>query len=242
MIDLHSHILPGLDDGSTGIVQSIAMAKIAVDSGIRAMAVTPHCIDDRRIGIRSALDLLRDALAEAQIPLKLYPGMEIMGSPATADMLLQGRLITINGSRYPLVEFPFKSTGEAETAILAQIVQAGYTPIVAHPERYAYVQEDPSLLNLWKEMGCGFQVNRGSFLGHFGGNARILAYDMTSRGFTTIVATDAHSDQHRIPWMRDIKNILEREISPLAAQYLLRQNPLHILKNEDISSVDPDWF
>lgn len=242
MIDLHSHILPGLDDGSTGIVQSIEMAKIAVDSGIRAMAVTPHCIDDRRIGIRTALSMLRDALEEAQIPLKLYPGMEIMGSPSTADMLLDGRLITINGSRYPLVEFPFKSDGDTETNTLAQIVEAGYTPVVAHPERYLYVQEDPSILNLWKEMGCAFQVNRGSFLGHFGGNARILAYDMTVRGFTTIIASDAHSNQHRIPWMRDIKNILDREISPLSAQYLLRQNPLHILRNEDIPSLDPDWF
>ena len=125
MIDLHTHILPGLDDGSTGVAQSVEMAKIAVDCGIRAMAVTPHCIDDRRIDIRAALALLRDALEEAKIPLKLYPGMEIMGTPETARMLLEKRLLTINGSRYPLIEFAFKSSGEVETSILSQVIDAG---------------------------------------------------------------------------------------------------------------------
>lgn len=242
MIDLHTHILPGLDDGSTGIDQSVEMAKIAVDCGIRAMAVTPHCIDDRRIDIRAALALLRDALEEAKIPLKLYPGMEIMGTPETARMLLEKRLLTINGSRYPLIEFAFKSSGEVETNILSSIIDAGFTPVVAHPERYSYVQDDPSILNLWKKMGCEFQVNRGSYIGHFGERAKALTYEMTARGFTTIVASDAHSDHHRIPYLRDVRNVLEREFSPVAAQYLLRQNPLRILKNEELPAIEPDWF
>ena len=168
MIDLHSHILPGLDDGASNIMESVAMAKIAVDCGIRGMAVTPHCSNDRRNDIRTGLMLLRDVLQEANIPLILYPGMEIKGSTNTADMLSNGQLITINGSRYPLIEFDFKSTGEMETNILNDVILAGFTPIVAHPERYTYVQKEPELLNLWKQMGCGFQINRGSFLGHFG--------------------------------------------------------------------------
>lgn len=242
MIDLHSHILPGLDDGAANLNQAIEMARIAVDCGIRGMAVTPHCVDDRRINIRSAMMLLRDALQEAQIPLILYPGMEIFGHENTAKMLLEGKLLTLNSSRYPLIEFNFNGSGEEETMILESVIEAGYVPLVAHPERYAYLQQDPQILNDWHRMGCLFQVNRGSFLGHFGERSRNLAYEMTARGFTTVVASDAHSNQHRIPWMRDAKNILEREISPVAAQYLLRQNPLKVLKNEEITAMEPDWF
>jgi protein-tyrosine phosphatase len=242
MIDLHSHILPGLDDGAPNIMASIGMAKIAVDCGIRGMAVTPHCCADRRKDIREAILLLRDVLQESNIPLILYPGMEIKGTPNTADMLAEGQLITINGSRYPLIEFDFKSSGEMETNILRDVVQAGFVPIVAHPERYSYVQEEPELLNLWKTIGCGFQVNRGSFIGHFGEAAKQLAYEMTARGFTTVVSSDAHSDQHRIPWLKDVKMILARHFDPIASQYLLRYNPLRILRNEELLQSDPDWF
>ncbi len=242
MIDLHSHILPGMDDGASNIMESIEMAKIAVDCGIRGMAVTPHCNNDRRKEIRTGLMLLRDALQEANIPLILYPGMEIKGSPGTADMLSNGQLLTINGSRYPLIEFDFKSTGEMETNIIKDVAQAGFTPIIAHPERYFYVQEEPELLNVWKGIGCGFQVNRGSFLGHFGEGAKQLAYEMTARGFTTVIASDAHSDQHRIPWLKDAKMLLTRQYAPIAAQYLLRYNPLRILRNEELLQSDPDWF
>ena len=242
MIDLHSHILPGLDDGAVNLKQSIEMARIAVDNGIRGMAVTPHCSDDRRLPIRTSLLLLRDALQEAGISLILYPGMEIFGKENTAQLLLEGRLLCINCSRYPLIEFNFNGTGETESQILDSVVQAGYVPVVAHPERYQYIQENPQLLNIWRQMGCLFQVNRGSYLGQFGEHCRQIAYEMTMRGFTTVVASDAHSSQHRIPCLRDVRNLLERDISPLAAQYLLRHNPLKILRNEEIIQIDPDWF
>jgi protein-tyrosine phosphatase len=242
MIDLHTHILPGLDDGSSNIKESIAMAKIAVDCGIRGMAVTPHCSSDRRREICEALTLLRIVLNESNIPLILYSGMEIKGAPDTADMLSDGRLITINGSRYALIEFDFQSKGEIETKILKDVIQAGFTPIVAHPERYVYVREERQLLNEWKAMGCGFQVNRGSFIGHFGEAAKDLAFEMTARGFTTIVASDAHSDQHRIPWLKDVKMLFARHFDPVAPQFLLRYNPLRILRNEELLQSDPDWF
>lgn len=242
MIDLHSHILPNLDDGASGICESIAMAKIAVDCGIRGIVATPHCSNDRRKDVNTALLLLREALQEAELPLIVYPGMEIMGGPETANLLSKGRLLTINGSRYPLIEFAFKSSGETETCILQDVIQAGFVPIIAHPERYAFVQEEPKILNLWKEMGCGFQVNRGSYIGHFGEKAKYLSLEMTARGFTTIVASDAHSEQHRIPWLKDAKILLNRHFSPTASHYLLRHNPLRILRNEDLPQFEPDWF
>lgn len=91
-------------------------------------------------------------------------------------------------------------------------------------------------------MGCLMQVNRGSVLGRFGRQAQAMAVEMVERGFAVAVATDAHSCRSRTPWMRDIREVLTREISPLCAQTLLRDNPRRILKNERLRSMEPEWF
>ncbi len=242
MFDLHSHILPGLDDGSQSLDESLEMARMAAESGVRAVVATPHCLGDRARDVARAFILLRDALEETKIPLTLYPGMEIFGSTNTAELLKNNRLFTLNGSRYPLIEFAFRTDGEEETAVLRQVIDAGYTPVVAHPERYIYVQQDPELMNIWKEMGCLFQINRGSLLGRFGRREQAMAYALVDRGFATVVASDAHSPRMRTPWMRDVRELLREEFSFEAAEYLLDINPMSIVKNEDIHAADPVWF
>lgn len=242
MIDLHSHILPGLDDGARSLPDALDMARLAVESGVRAMVATPHCAGDRAREVRYAYNILRQALREENIPLRLLLGMEIFGTRDTAYLLRQGGLLTLNGSRYPLIEFDFGSDGEAETLMLQKVIQAGYTPIVAHPERYGYVQEDPALLNLWKRMGCVFQVNRGSLLGRFGMDAQQMGFALVERGFAAVIASDAHSARMRTPWMRDVQELIGQEFSPFAADYLLRDNPLRIIKNEKLPPAEPEWF
>jgi len=242
MIDLHSHILPELDDGSQSLQESLAMARMAVDSGITAMVATPHCIDDRTREVYDAWQLLTQALRENEIPLKLCLGMEIFGTADTVRLLKEGRLFTLNGSKYPLVEFSFQSSGEEETYILRSLCKAGYRPVVAHPERYAYIQRNPKLANQWHRMGCLMQVNRGSLLGRFGRSAQIMGVELVERGFAAAVATDAHSPGMRTPWMRDIREVLAKEVSPQCAKALLLDNPKKILKNERLDPVEPDWF
>lgn len=242
MIDLHSHILPELDDGAESLAESLAMARMAVDSGITAMAATPHCSWDRRDEVLESWRLLRQALEENNIPLKLYPGMEILGTEDTVRLLQEGKLLTLNGSRYPLVEFAFVGSGESQTRLLQELCGAGYQPIVAHPERYAYVQRDPRIINHWFRMGCLMQVNRGSLLGRFGGRAQAVGVELVERGFAVAVATDAHSFDRRTPWMRDVREMLTREISPLCAKTLLKDNPRRILKNEPLLLMEPEWF
>lgn len=242
MIDLHSHILPELDDGSQSLRESLAMARMAVDSGITAMVATPHCADDRSWETYEAWQLLSQALSENEIPLKLFPGMEIFGTPDTVRMLREGKLFTLNGSRYPLIEFSFRSDGEEETAILRSVCKAGFRPVVAHPERYGYVQRDPRLVNRWHRMGCLFQVNRGSLLGRFGSRAQETAFELVNRGFASVVASDAHSPRMRTPWMADVQQLLTEEISAQCARVLLKENPKKILKDEEIPPVVPEWF
>lgn len=242
MIDLHSHILPELDDGSQNLRQSLEMARLALSGGITAMVATPHCSGDRVREVLEAVQLLRQALQEMDIPLKLYPGMEVFGTPDTARLLAEGRLLTLNDSRYPLIEFPFDTNGETETRILRDVLRAGFRPLVAHPERYGCIQRNPALADRWIKMGCLFQVNRGSLLGRFGPGAQRMAVQLTERGFASVVASDAHSHRVRTPWMEDIYSILSRELSPMAARYLLEDNPRRILKNEDLPPVEPEWF
>lgn len=242
MIDLHSHILPELDDGARSLEESLEMARMAVDSGITAMAATPHCAHDRTREVRESWQLLCEALRENEIPLKLLPGMEIFGTGETVRLLKEGKLLTINGSRYPLVEFGFYSTGDEETLVLRSLCKAGYRPIVAHPERYSYIQRSPRMINQWYRMGCLIQVNRGSLLGRFGRQAQAMAVELVERGFATMVATDAHSSRVRTPWMRDVREILTREVSPQCAKALLLENPRRVLKNEEIPRIEPEWF
>lgn len=242
MIDIHSHILPELDDGSPSLRESLAMARMAVDGGITAMVATPHCTGGRKAEVLESWRLLRQALEEAGIPLKLYPGMEIFGTADTVRLLKENKLLTLNGSRYPLVEFDFRAWGETETLLLYSLCKAGYRPIVAHPERYAFIQRDPRLINRWVRMGCLLQVNRGSLLGRFGRQAQAMAVEMVERGFAAVVATDAHSCRSRTPWMRDVREMLTREVSPLCARMLLRENPGRIVKNERLLPMEPEWF
>ena len=247
MIDIHAHILPGIDDGSPSMDASIEMAQLALESGVRAMIATPHCdlpgehcVAAQDIPLR--VDVLTQSLRDAGLPLHIYRGMEIFGTPQTAERLKRGALCTLAASRYPLIEFPFYDYGPQATEILRSVLRLGLRPIVAHPERYAYTQAEPQLLNTWAAMGCLLQINRGSMLGRFGGRAEALAHGMLERGFVSFVASDAHSPVARTPWMRDAAVFLLREYSGELAQKLLDQNPRCVLRDVEIETDEPEWF
>lgn len=242
MIDLHCHILPGLDDGSGSLDESIEMAAMAADQGVRHIVATPHCLTGSAPDVIDGVAMLRELLQEAQIPIRLYAGMEIFGSFDTARLLQERKLLTLNGSRYPLIEFSFYTDGTAETEILQTVIDAGYTPLVAHPERYEYILQQPRLINQWKKMGCLFQVNRCSLLGRYGEDIQMMALELVERGFAAAVATDAHSSKVRTPRARDAYEMLYHSVSPVAAETLMIHNPKKIITNHVLPPVEPDWF
>ena len=251
MIDIHAHILPGVDDGSPSLESSLEMAALAVESGVRAIIATPHCnlpdeLSDTggldAAGVRRHIDALRRELSREGIALRLCPGMEIFGTMQTAQRLRAGTLCTLAGSRYPLIEFPFIDYAEEATVILASVLRLGLRPIVAHPERYRYTQSQPQLLNLWTDMGCLLQVNRGSLLGRFGEREEELSHALVGRGFAAFVASDAHTPVVRTPWMRDVWELLAQEYSEQTAYALLEGNPARVLNNQEINIPEPDWF
>ncbi len=242
MIDLHCHILPGLDDGAQTIEEALEMARLAADSGVEVLVATPHCRSGGARQVREAVLRLRKAVEEARIPLQIAAGMEIFGTWDTLDLLKDGELLTLNGTRCPLVEFDFHGSGQEQTQILQALCQGGFHPIVAHPERYRYVQRDPGLLNLWYEMGCRFQINKGSLLGRFGQTERALSLALVDRGFAAAVASDAHSPRYRTPWMSEVQTLLQEEFSPDTARWLLQTSPLAILKDQPPHQAVPVWF
>lgn len=248
MRDIHAHIIPGVDDGATDMESALAMAELALSGGVTAVCATSHCgfpgQDIRSFAERyvSGYTALRNNLNRTGIALKLYPGMEIFGTMDTAELLQDGILKTLNGSRYPLIEFPFVNYAREATEILGEVIELGLRPIVAHPERYRYVQANPALLSRWTEMGCLFQINRGSLLGRFGRSAEQMAFSMLARGYVCVVASDAHSPTSRTTWMRDVRELISEEFSPLLADKLLEENPRLILENKDIPMNEPEWF
>lgn len=248
MIDIHAHILPELDDGAPDMETALAMAELAVKSGVTAIITTPHSnmpdYFENYYGqnLYRAFTAFRRAIREASIDLQIYLGMEIYGTPQTAQLLYQGKLTTLAESGYPLIEFPFRGYAKEATQILQQIAAMGYRPVVAHPERYAYVQEEPAIVNQWLKMGCLMQLNRGSLQGHFGYAAQTMAYSLVERGFASFVASDAHSPVKRTTWMLDAYRLLAEEFGQRTAQTLLEENPRRVLLNQAIAMREPDWF
>ena len=177
MVDLHTHILPHLDDGAFDLETSVRMADLAARSGVFHMAATSHgnYYDYTLEEYRENFERLQAELRDREIPVKLYSGMEIFMDEKAADLLDLGELLTLNGTRYVLVEFDFEENVEKVYKYIADLQTRRYNIVLAHPERYLFVQRDPEFAYFLAEQGCALQVNKGSVLGQFGRRCRNLA-------------------------------------------------------------------
>ena len=241
MVDIHCHILPGFDDGSDNIEESVRMARLAVEGGTKAVIATPHSnIPEsyQNYCSREYVDkfkALRERLAEENIPLKLYPGHEIFASGNVVELIKSKRLITLCNSDYPLVEFGFTEHPASVFEKLEMIIAEGLTPVVAHPERYAFVIEDAGAPARLREIGCLLQINKGSLKGSFGRGAYLASRSIIGNELADFVASDAHSPYMRTPYLADAFEIISEIHSEEYAELLLSINPGKILKNEKIN-------
>lgn len=240
MIDLHCHILPGVDDGADSLGQALEMARIAADSGLRTVVATPHCnlpweeSENFAGTMVQPLALLRQAVKAAQIPLELLPGGEIFCTPDFPDLLEQRKLQTLADSRYLLMEFYFDESPEFMEICFQEAFRRGYIPVAAHPERYDAVYRDPELVPRWFRRGCIIQLNKGSILGRLGNRAETVSRHLLERGFAHAVASDAHSPNARTPHMTRILRHLEDTYAPGYARILLSRNPERIIQNQNV--------
>ena len=206
-VDIHCHILPGIDDGSKALAQSLAMARIAVDDGISTVFATPHHLNgvykNPAQQVRKGVQDLQDALNAEGIALRLLPGSEHHLVPELPDALAGGSAITMGDfGRAVLVELPVHTIPMGSDDLLEQILAQGLTPIIAHPERNSDLRRTPERLGEWVAMGSLAQVTAQSCTGQFGEPIQIAAREMVCRGLIHFIASDAHRDRRRIPQLR----------------------------------------
>jgi protein-tyrosine phosphatase len=235
LIDLHCHMLPGIDDGATDLSQSLAMARIATSDGIMVSACTPHIApglyDNAGPAIREAVAQLANVLESAGIPLCLVPGADVHLAPDLIEGLRSGRVLTLAESRYFLLEPPHHTAPPRLVDMIFRLMNADYRPIVTHPERLSWVESHYGVLRRLSASGVWMQLTAGSLTGRFGKRVRYWAERMLSEGMIQILATDAHDCGARAPRLSEARALAARRLGEEAAERLVYANPLAVLQD-----------
>lgn len=248
MIDIHSHILPGVDDGSQSLDESLELLEIAADSGVHTIVATPHCNIpdefDNYAGpeLEERFQRLNRAKKDLGIPIRICRGMEIFATEDLPALLRDKRVWTINHTRYFLMEFAFSEDVDFCRDVLRRCRELGYMPIIAHPERYFFVQDDPELAFEWCTAGFGLQLNKGSILGRFGPAPYHCASLLLDHNLAACVASDAHNPGQRSTYMGEINEVLFRDYGEDYRLLLLEENPSRILEGKNLLGYEPIPF
>ena len=237
--DIHSHVLPGVDDGSPTIEMSMQMIRKAVAAGCHNLVCTPHANHPKRSRNLSKDELQRafadlcEVAASENLPIELSLGMEIF---MTEDCLsnFTDKFLALNASRYYLIEFPFEvSKWQILESVLA-LREKHIVPIVAHPERYYSVQAEPSIIYKIYQMGALAQLNAGSVIGYFGREAADAARCLLNYGLITAIASDAHDDRYRTCDMQKCEYFISRNYGSKIMRKLMIDNPRNIVRDETV--------
>jgi protein-tyrosine phosphatase len=241
MIDIHHHCLPGVDDGPRELDEAVAMCRMAADEGIETIVATPHVLRGRwktwrPIELANRLDRLREAVADSP---RLILGSEVFFGHDLADVVSRGdTIVPLARSRYILVEFVANNVPHAEQPFY-RLQLAGFTPVIAHPERNTVFQARPDLLAAMVEAGARTQVTTGSLVGEFGSEAQRAAETFAACGLIHVVATDAHNTGKRPPRTQRALERLRELVGGTVADALTVRNPLAIVENRGLE-YEPD--
>lgn len=244
MIDLHNHILPGLDDGAVDLEESLEMARMAVEDGITGVVCTPHwsagIYDNSRAEILNSLQLLKKKLHDSNIPLELYPGSELRLNGSLANKIQSRELLTINDRGvHALIELPEIFVAEHIDNFLWQLCSQGITPILAHPERNPWVQRQPQMISVWIQMGALVQVTGASLLGLFGKLTQDFTVQLVKHQMVHIVATDAHAMHQRVPRLARARQAIEELTGAAQAHLMTSETPRRIVAGASIEVHQP---
>lgn len=243
MIDLHSHILPAVDDGAGSLEDSLAIARMAVDDGIEVMACTPHFMpgmyDNESSDIRQRVNALNQALIEENIPLALITGSDAHIRPDFLQCLRDGSILTLHDSRYVLFEPPHNILPPRLEDLLFNIAVSGYVPILTHPERLKWIEQSYSTFQNLAQAGVWMQITSGSLSGRFGKRPQYWAKRMLAEGIVSILATDAHNVRSRPPLLSEGYEIAAAELGDEEAKHLVFTRPLGVLEDVDPGALPP---
>lgn len=243
MIDLHSHILPDFDDGPKEIDESIAMAELAVAEGTTHLAATPHNFNWRagnmQQEIQQRVSALQAELDTRQIQLKLLVGVEVYLLPELRQQIEAGYAYPLANTRYMLVELPFTTWPTYTEQILFELQIMGYTPIIAHPERYTAVHENLGKVIPLVERGMLLQLTATSITGEMGSRATEVARQLLDHNLAHLVASDAHNMSKRPPILSRSKLILEDWVGAERTLELVQTVPQAIIDDRPVESPAP---
>lgn len=243
MIDIHSHILPGVDDGSSGIEESIRMAELYLENGIDKVIVTPHYIegtdsttlDENKV----VLENLKRVLKKKNLDLKLYLGNEIYVSPDTLSHITNRKAATLNETKYVLVELPMHDIPMYMKNTIYELSLKGYIPIIAHPERNTKIQENPNILYEFIEGGALAQLNLPSIEGRYGSRPKEIGEILLAHNMIHFVGTDAHSTRTRSPKVEKSLGILKEIVDKDTSERITYLNGKALLEDKLICVDEP---
>lgn len=237
MIDLHCHLLPGIDDGPSNLDDALAMAQQAVADGIHTCVVTPHIHPGRynntRQSIKQATQQLLVALQAHGIRLRVLPGAEVRISPESLALLLQDQVPFIgryHGCPVVLLELPHSGIPLGSLQFVQKVISHHIQPVIAHPERNKAVMDDPERIAPFVQAGCWLQITAGAVTGHFGPQAQAAAAHFISQGDARWVASDAHNTSTRPPRLAPALQHITTQWGEHTAQRLFHTHPQQLLE------------
>jgi protein-tyrosine phosphatase len=241
MIDLHSHILPGIDDGAPDLEVSLTMARAFVADGVTTLACTPHILPGlyHNTGpqIRQAVVQLQAALDAEQIPLQLIAGADNHITANFVGGLQSGHLLSLGDTRYVLVEPPHHTMPARLEDMFFDLLVAGFVPILTHPERLTWITAHYDVVERLVQGGVWMQITAGSLTGSFGRQPKYWAERMLDEGLVHILATDAHDAVRRRPILSKGRDAAAKRVGAAEAEHLVLTRPGGIIANAAPSTL-----
>ena len=234
MIDFHSHILPQIDDGSINIQETINMLEEAKQAGFTKIISTSHYIENYYESNESERKDLLEQIKKENIELELYLGSEIYISENMINEIEEKKASTINNTKYVLFELPMRNETILAKEMIYRLVEKNYVPIIAHPERYNYVQENIEYVKELSEMGALFQANYGSIIGLYGSKAGKTLKKLLKENLISFFGSDSHREEQIYIYIPKILKKLRKIISDDKILELTEINPQKVLNNEEL--------
>jgi protein-tyrosine phosphatase len=237
-IDLHTHILPGVDDGATDMSQSLKLLRMAWEDGTRTVVLTPHYRGKYKShtpdDLRQEFSWLQE-MARQELPgMRLYLGQEISYELDAPEAMHKGRVLTMNDSQYVLLEFKTNSLRSQIITGVNETINHGFTPIVAHVERYDISRKDPSLVDELFGMGALLQLNADSVMGANGFGVKIFCHRLLKKEKVHFIASDAHDAHYCAPLLRDCFLRVYKKYGKEYAVRLFHENAKAVIENRNI--------
>jgi protein-tyrosine phosphatase len=247
MIDIHCHVLAGFDDGPVSMDESVAMLSLASRGGISRLIATPHSAhlvgkSYREPDIRQAVSALQVHLDQQGVEIDVYPGIEVHVDADLERELREGIAFTLADSRYLLLELPFSMYPTYAEQVVLDLRLRGLVPILAHPERLEYFQENPNLLGRLIRFGALAQLTAESLTGGFGPRSKVASQVMLEHNLFHFLASDAHDSHYRVPNLAKACEVAAKIVGAEAAEALVEANPAAVIQNCEISAPEPRGY